>query len=186
MFIAQLSRNDQNLYYAQVAQEVLTDERFGWIHKSKTLLTELGRINEPATMIKIADAICNERRTWPNKKSWPTAQMLRRIVRQWRMGQNAAGSYEELIKELEALIQDYRERHPKLKKREVTRALSYLLFCFKGIPWANNRPDRIIRRYGQFEVDSYWPSDLELDREFNRRGLAKEIIDKKHRFRSQI
>jgi hypothetical protein len=99
-----------------MAQEVLTDEGFVWIHKSKTLLTELGRIKNPATMIEIADAISTERQTARNQKPWPTAQMLRRTVRQWRVGQKSAGSYEELVKEMEELIRNYRQRHPKLQK----------------------------------------------------------------------
>jgi hypothetical protein len=186
LFDGKPTRNEQNLFYAQVAQRILIDERFKWIHQGKTLLAELGRINDPATMIKIADAITSERRTCPNRKPWPTTQMLRRIVRQWRRGQNAIGSNEELIKESEALIQDYRERHPKLKKSQVTKALSFVLFVCKGTPWANNRPDRIVRRHGFFQIDSSWPSDRDCDKEINRRRLAKEIIERKHRFRSEI
>lgn len=187
LFVGQPTRNEQNSCYARMAQAILTDERFSWILKSKTLLGELGRIKNPATMVKIADAITCERRTWPNRKPWPTAQMLRRIVQQWRMRQDATGSHEELVKELEALIQDYRERHPKLKKSQVTKALSFVLFVSKGTPWANNRPDRIVRRHGSMEVDSYWPSDAELDKEFYRRRRAKEILEKKqYRFRSEI
>jgi hypothetical protein len=188
LFAGKPTRNEQNLVYARMAHRVLSNfDRFEWILKSKTLLTELGRINDPDTMIDIADAISMERRTMGNRQPWPTAQMLRRTVRQWRVGNNAARSHEGLVKELESLIQDYRARHPKLKKSEVTRALSFVLFVYKGTPWANNRPDRIIRKHGFFEIDSYWPGDGELDRENNRRRLAKEILqDKRFRYRSEI
>jgi hypothetical protein len=117
LFVGQPTRNEQNLAYTQVAKSVLSKEgRFDWILKSKTLLTEIGRFHDPASMIEIADAIDNERRTLPNGKAWPTAQMLRRIVQQCCVGKNSAGECEDLIKELEALIQDYRERHPKFEK----------------------------------------------------------------------
>lgn len=173
-----------------MAQEVLSKEgRFEWIHKSKTLLTELGRIKNPATMIEIADAISTERQTARNQKPWPTAQMLRRTVRQWRVGQKSAGSYEELVKEMEELIRNYRQRHPKLQKRHVTRALRYLLFIYKGMPvWANNEPDRIVRHpAGFFEVESSWHGDEALIKEWHRRNRGKELLkDKKHRFRNEI
>lgn len=154
-----------------MAQEVLSNfDRFDWILKSKTLLTE--------------------RRTVGNQKPWPTAQMLRRTVRQWRVGQKASGSYEELAKELEALIQNYRERHPKLQKRHLTKALRYLLFVYKGggTAWANNRPDRIVRHpAGFFEIKSSWHGEEALIKEWHRRNRGKELLeDKKHRFRNEM
>ena len=135
LFVGQMTRNEQNLCYARLAHKVLSNfnDRFEWILQSKTLLTELGRIKDPAKMIEIADAISMQHRILPNGRSWPPAQELRRTVHAWRVGQSA-GSYEGLKKELEALIQNYRERHPKLKKRDLMRALRYVLLYIRVGP----------------------------------------------------
>jgi hypothetical protein len=184
LFAGKPTRNEQNLCYARMAYEVLSQfpqGRFEWICKSRTLLTELGRIKDPKEMICIADAISCERRTWPNRKPWPTAQMLRRIVRQWRVGQESSGSQEELARELEALIQDYRERHPKLKKSEVTKALSYVLFIYKGTPWGNHRPDKIVRSRIDRDLDRLksipsGPAMQRRTKSFTGAGLPKRSL----------
>ena len=121
------NRHLQNVAYCMRALRELThDPRFAWLCNEKamrrgerhswcpTILTELGRIEDPETMKVAALRICELK---------PRTHDAVTMIRRWRLNKAKQVNVLQLTKELANTMDNYRLRHPSITWKQVRGAL---------------------------------------------------------------
>ena len=97
---------------------------FGFVFTHRSLSTELGYLPEDE-IVPVAKFLCENADKMTVKKAIS-------IVRRARLGQTRdhTGEFNQLIREIEAVIDDYCTRYPGTNKDEIDSALRYILEAY--------------------------------------------------------
>jgi hypothetical protein len=113
-------RHLRDMAYLNRAMFALRDDsdRFGWLFPPtgrwrRSLLAELGRIDDPEEMAAVADMICEHK---------PTTKKAIKIIRRARLGREPSASMEELAVALVQTVQNYTADHPGLTGNAIGKA----------------------------------------------------------------
>jgi hypothetical protein len=123
-------RTKMNEYYCRIAEDVLghgSSDEFSFIISfvdfeaavfKKTILTELGRLENPAKIRNMARYICENELTTKEAVAY---------IRQLRVGSQPAGNASDLAIVLVKAIKDYRFKHSAVEDEMIQESLNIII-----------------------------------------------------------
>ncbi len=109
-------------------QELGTDYQGGLADIPRTVLTELGRIEDDGAFWQAVF-------WYTEQKDGLRAHDAARMIRHMMIGKSEEGSTRKLAKELAKTVDDYRKRHPETTHAEADKALLLVRQALAQAPW---------------------------------------------------